>query len=211
MVSGTLDYVVCMGWGIYVTKCKQELGFLWKFNVVLGSCGEKTLRRRKASGLKRDFKMIWPLRNLKPLFDEKGMDLSDYMTKLRWPLVHASEKLWECIYHSIYVCFVFWLSCALVFLSQIVMGIDADTKCRVLKYTCQVPSSCLWWTSIYTTTMVKTLKSRVLPTKWKGALNFSTLIVLMLPNLDKYSGGRLALEQHHKIGKTHTMCRNLAI
>ncbi len=41
--------------GIYVTKCKQEFEFLWKSNVVLGSCGLKTFRRRKkASGLKRE-------------------------------------------------------------------------------------------------------------------------------------------------------------
>jgi len=47
MVSRTPDYVVCLGYGIYVTKCKEELGFLWKFNVVLASCGLKTLKRRR--------------------------------------------------------------------------------------------------------------------------------------------------------------------
>ncbi len=52
---GTLDYVICMGRGIYVTKCKQELEFSWKSNLVLGSCGLKNLRRRrKANGLKRE-------------------------------------------------------------------------------------------------------------------------------------------------------------
>jgi uncharacterized protein YybS (DUF2232 family) len=45
----------------------------------------------------------------------------------------------------------------------------------------------------------------------KGCFRFFYLIVLILPNLDKYSGGQLPLEQHHKIGKTHTMCRNMAI
>jgi len=65
MVSWTLDYVVCLGWGIYVTKCNHELRFLWKFNVVLGSCGLKNLRRRKkASGLKREIRTTsgypWP-------------------------------------------------------------------------------------------------------------------------------------------------------
>ncbi len=37
------------------------------------------------------------------------------MTELRWPQAHASGWLWECIYHSIYVCSMFRLSCALVF------------------------------------------------------------------------------------------------
>jgi hypothetical protein len=45
----------CQEQWIYVTKCKQKLGLLWKFNVVLGLCGMKTLRRiRKASGFKRE-------------------------------------------------------------------------------------------------------------------------------------------------------------
>ncbi len=39
---------------IYVTKCKQELEFLWKSNVVMGSYGLKNLRgKRKANGFKR--------------------------------------------------------------------------------------------------------------------------------------------------------------
>jgi hypothetical protein len=55
MVSRTLDYVICMGWGIYVTTCKHELEFPWKSNVVLGSCDLKNLRRRrKSSGFKRE-------------------------------------------------------------------------------------------------------------------------------------------------------------
>ncbi len=54
-MSGTLIYVVCLGLGIYFTKCKQKLGFLWKFDLVLDSYGLKKLRRRKkASGLKRE-------------------------------------------------------------------------------------------------------------------------------------------------------------
>ncbi len=57
---------------------------------------------------KREIRTIWPLRNLKPLFDEKGNDLGG-------PQVHANGWFWKCIYHSIYVCFMFWLSCALIF------------------------------------------------------------------------------------------------
>jgi hypothetical protein len=30
---------------VYVTKCNLGLGFLWKFNVVLGLCGLKKLRK----------------------------------------------------------------------------------------------------------------------------------------------------------------------
>jgi hypothetical protein len=52
----------------------------------------------------KEIRTIWPLKNLKPLFDEESSDLNGYITKLRWPLAHASRKLWECIYHSIYVC-----------------------------------------------------------------------------------------------------------
>jgi hypothetical protein len=45
---------VLSSWEIYLTKCKQELKFMWKSNVVLGLCGLKTLRRRnKVNGLKR--------------------------------------------------------------------------------------------------------------------------------------------------------------
>jgi hypothetical protein len=44
-----------LGLGIHVTKCNIGLGFLWKFDVVMGSYGLKKLRRRrKASELKRE-------------------------------------------------------------------------------------------------------------------------------------------------------------
>jgi len=55
MVSRTLDYVIYVGWGIYVTECKHELEFLWMSSVILGLCGLKILRRwKKVSGLKRE-------------------------------------------------------------------------------------------------------------------------------------------------------------
>jgi hypothetical protein len=63
----------------------------------------------------RDIKVIWPLRNLKPLFDEEGGVWSDYWTEFRWPLAHANVKLWECICHLICIWFVFCLYCILVF------------------------------------------------------------------------------------------------
>jgi hypothetical protein len=57
-VTGESGCVLCSyiyvlsSWEIYLTKCKQELKLMWKSNVVLGSCGLKTLRRRKkANGL----------------------------------------------------------------------------------------------------------------------------------------------------------------
>jgi hypothetical protein len=60
-----------------VTKCKQELGFMWKFDVVLGSYGPKNLRmRRKARGLKREIRVISRLKDLKPFFVEKGSNLN---------------------------------------------------------------------------------------------------------------------------------------
>jgi hypothetical protein len=40
----------------------------------------------------RDIKAIWPLRNLKPLFDDEGSDLSGYRIEFRWPLAYASGK-----------------------------------------------------------------------------------------------------------------------
>jgi hypothetical protein len=54
MVSGALDYAICLGLRIYVKNCNLGLGFLWKLDVVLGSYGLKTLKRkRKANGFKR--------------------------------------------------------------------------------------------------------------------------------------------------------------
>jgi hypothetical protein len=54
-MSRALVYVIHLGSGIYVTKCKQELGFLWKFDLVLGSYVLKKLNRKmKAIGLKRE-------------------------------------------------------------------------------------------------------------------------------------------------------------
>jgi len=54
-VSRALDYAISLGSRIYVKKCNMGLGFLWKLDVVLGSYGLKTLRRkRKANGFKRE-------------------------------------------------------------------------------------------------------------------------------------------------------------
>jgi hypothetical protein len=48
-------FMFCQVGGFYFTKCKHELEFPWKSNVIMGSCGLKTLRRRKkANGLKRE-------------------------------------------------------------------------------------------------------------------------------------------------------------
>jgi hypothetical protein len=95
MVSGTPYYVICLGWRICVTKCKQELGFLWKSDMVLGSCGLKNLRRRrKANGFKREIKAIWPLRDLKCLFVEKKLNLGGH----KFMLVGDSENVFPIQY-----------------------------------------------------------------------------------------------------------------
>jgi hypothetical protein len=84
MVSGILDYVIYLGWGIHITKCKQEFEFPWKSNVVLGSCGLKDFEKKKEDQWthERDIRAIWPLRNLKLLFDQKGSDLDGCMIEL---------------------------------------------------------------------------------------------------------------------------------
>jgi hypothetical protein len=66
--------------GAYVTKCNLGLGFLWKFNVVLGLCGLKKLRREnKASGLKRERdERDLTLKDLKPFFVGDGKNLGDH-------------------------------------------------------------------------------------------------------------------------------------
>jgi hypothetical protein len=43
MVSWTLVCVIYLDLRVYVTKCNLGLGFLWKFNVVMGLCGLKKL------------------------------------------------------------------------------------------------------------------------------------------------------------------------
>jgi hypothetical protein len=44
-----------LGLRIYVTKCNLGIGFLWKFDEVIGSYGLKKLKKRKkANGLKRE-------------------------------------------------------------------------------------------------------------------------------------------------------------
>jgi len=79
-----------------IVKVQCSFGFMWS----------KEFEKKKEGHWVQDkeIRTIWPLRNLKPLFDEESNDLNGYITKLRWPLAHASRKLWECIYHSIYVC-----------------------------------------------------------------------------------------------------------
>ncbi len=41
------------GMRIYITKCKQELEFPCKSNVVLSSCGSKDFEKKEANGLKK--------------------------------------------------------------------------------------------------------------------------------------------------------------
>ncbi len=46
-VSWILVYVIYLNSRVYVTKCNLRLGFFWKFNVVLGLCGLRKLRRKR--------------------------------------------------------------------------------------------------------------------------------------------------------------------
>ncbi len=48
-MSWVLVYATYLNSGVYVTKCNLGLGFLWKFNVVLGLCGLKKLKREGRS------------------------------------------------------------------------------------------------------------------------------------------------------------------
>ncbi len=75
MMSGTLDYVICVGWRIYITDCKHELEFPWVSNVVLGLCGLKILRRwKKANGLKKErLEWSYPLETSSLFLMKKAM------------------------------------------------------------------------------------------------------------------------------------------
>ncbi len=72
MVSKKQDCVICVGWGIYSTVCKLELEFLWKSNVVWDLCGSKDFEKRGQWAQESEIRAIWPLENLKPLYDEEG-------------------------------------------------------------------------------------------------------------------------------------------
>ncbi len=86
MVSRKPDCVICVGWGIYSTMCKLELEFLWKSNVVLDSCGSEDFEKRGQWAQENEMRAIWPLGNLKPLFDEKNSFFAGFRTELRWSL-----------------------------------------------------------------------------------------------------------------------------
>jgi hypothetical protein len=55
-------YAIYLNSRVYVTKCNMGLGFLWKFNVVLGLCGLKKLRRegRPLGSRERDQRVSTP-------------------------------------------------------------------------------------------------------------------------------------------------------
>ncbi len=91
IVSWALVYAIYLDSGIYVTKCNMGLGFLWKFDVVIGLYGLKKLRGEGCQWAQdREIRMIWPFRNLKPLFVEGGRNLGGHRIWIRWPHVHAN-------------------------------------------------------------------------------------------------------------------------
>jgi hypothetical protein len=49
-----LVYAIYWDSRVYVTKCNLGLGFFWKFNVVMGLCGQKKLRSEKRPVGSRD-------------------------------------------------------------------------------------------------------------------------------------------------------------
>jgi hypothetical protein len=66
-VSQVLVYAIYLDF--YVTKCNLGLGFFWKFNVILGLCGLKKLRReRRPVGSKERYQRDLTLKDLKPFF-----------------------------------------------------------------------------------------------------------------------------------------------
>jgi hypothetical protein len=86
MVSRKPDGVICVGWEIYNTICKLELEFLQKSNMVLDLCGSEDFEKRGEWAQECEIRVIWPLGNLKPFYNEKGGFFAGFWTKLRWPL-----------------------------------------------------------------------------------------------------------------------------
>ncbi len=66
-------YAIYLNLGVYVTKCNIRLGFFWKFDVVLGLCGLKKLRRERRPMGSRE-------RDLKPFLVGDGKNLGGHMT-----------------------------------------------------------------------------------------------------------------------------------
>ncbi len=98
MVSRKSDCVICVGWGIYSTICKLKLEFPWKSNVVWDLCRSKDFEKRDQWAQKNEIGAIWPLKNLKPLYDEEDNFFAGFWTKFRWLLVQANVKFKECIF-----------------------------------------------------------------------------------------------------------------
>jgi hypothetical protein len=121
MVSRRLDHVICAGWGICNTVCKLAPKFPWKFNVVLDSCGSENFEKRGQWAQESEIRVIWPLRNLKAVYDEKGDFFVGFRMELRWPLAQASLKFRKCICHSVYTCFAFCLFTPSFFVTKIVL------------------------------------------------------------------------------------------
>jgi len=113
MVSKKQDCVICVGWGIYSTVCKLELEFMWKSNVVWDLCGSKDFEKRGQWAQESEIRAIWPLENLKPLYDEEGNFFAVSWIEFKWSLAQARMKFGECICHLVYV-FCILFVCALV-------------------------------------------------------------------------------------------------
>ncbi len=105
-------YAIYLDLGVYVTKCNMGIGFLWKFSCFGFMWSKEIEKRRKANGLKREIREIWPLRNLKPLFVDEGKNLGGHRFK---PVGNSKSDS-----TSQYMCSLLWLLCALIFCHNIV-------------------------------------------------------------------------------------------
>jgi hypothetical protein len=72
MVSRKPNRVICVGWGTYSIVCKLKLEFLWKSNVLQDLSGSEEFEKRGQWAQESEIRAIWPLGNLKPLYDEEG-------------------------------------------------------------------------------------------------------------------------------------------
>jgi hypothetical protein len=78
-------------------------------NVIWDLCGFEDFEKRGQWAQESEIRVIWPLENLKLLYDEGGGFFVGFCTKFRWPLARANVKFEECIYRSLYICFAFCL------------------------------------------------------------------------------------------------------
>jgi hypothetical protein len=99
-------------------------------------CGFEDFEKRSQWAQKNEIRTIWPLENLKPLYDVEGDFFASFWTEFRWPLTWASVKFGECIWCSIYTCFEFCLFVTLFFGDNMLFfPYRKSFLCKLFKYT----------------------------------------------------------------------------